>query len=393
MNGGLRRGLADFACRVLQATLPPSLRSWGWAVRCETAGIPDDTKALLFALDSLCGLLRRAVASHLLHHPFATPIGDGAFHSGGSITMNILDALTRRPRVLGIACAIGAVALGLAYMMIAGAPDRYLAVNTGALVIGLTMLVLLRRAQITGRQWTGGAIAAMAGALLATALSGDKVDGAARWVSVGGLSIQPSLILLPVMLVAFSRTRDALATTGIIAAVAAMALQPDRAMAGMLTLGLAVLTMMRRDRYVLVASAASVAGFAATLARADTLPAAPYVDQILYSSFDVHAAAGMAVLGGSALLLVPAIVGWVRDPGARATYAAFGAVWFAAVMAAALGNYPTPIVGYGGSAIIGYALSLLALPKLAKGHAGTTSPISGAADRVPFDRHLLVGTA
>ena len=388
---GLRRGLADLACRVLQAALPPSLQSWGLAIRSETAVIPDDTRALLFAFSSLCELAPRAVASHLLH-AFASLIGGGANFSGGSIAMNVYNAAMRRPRAVGIICAIGAVSLGLAYMAIAGAPARYLAINIGATGIGLTMLALLSRAEPTGRQWAG-AIMVMAGGLLATALLGDNVDGATRWVRLGALSIQPSLILLPAMLVAFARCRSTLTTAGVIAAAAAMAIQPDRAMAGMLAGGLAVLVIMRPDRHVIVALGASIAGFAATLVRADTLPAAPYVDQILYSSFSVHGAAGMAVLSGSALLLVPAVVGWRYDPANRETYAAFGAAWLAAILAAALGNYPTPIVGYGGSAIIGYALSLLTLPKVAEVHAEAASPARGAADATPLDRHLVVGLA
>lgn len=379
---GLRRGLTDLACRALQATLPASLQSWGWAIRSEAASIPDDTKALLFTLDSLSGLMPRAVASYLLQ-PF----------SEGSATMNILDAATRRPRAVGIVCAIGAVVLGVAYMSVAGAPMRYLGINAGALVIGLTMLALFSRTEAASRRWTGGAIMAMAGALLATALLGFEVEGAARWVNLGGLAIQPSLILLPVMLVAFGRKRGVLATAGIIVAAGAMALQPDRAMAGMLALCLATLAVIRPDRHVVMALAASLAAFAATLARADTLPSAPYVDQILYSSFNVHAGAGLAIWGGLALLLVPAIVGWSRDTEDRATYAAFGAVWFAAIMAAALGNYPTPVVGYGGSAIIGYALSLLAMPKLARAHASTASRANGETNGTLSDRHLLVGLA
>ncbi len=389
---GLRRGLADLACRVLQATLPPSLQSWGWAVRYETAGIADDTKALLFALDSLCGLMPRAVASHLLQ-PLASLIGDGAPLSGGSITMNILDVTMRRPRALGIACAVGAVVLGLAYLAIAGAPTRYLGVNAGALVIGLTMLTLLGRTVVTGQRRTSGAIIALAGALLATAFFGSAAEGATRWVKFGGLAIQPSLVLLPVMLVAFSRTRDVLATTGIVMAAAAMALQPDRAMAGMLALCLAALAIIGRDRHMVVALAAGAAGFVATLVRADTLTAAPYVDQILYSSFDVHVGVGLAVSGGSALVLVPAIIGWTRDPGHRATYAAFGTVWFAATMAAALGNHPTPIVGYGGSAIIGYALSLLALPNRVRVQGGVAPPTRSDTDSTLPDRQLLVSLA
>ncbi|KQN01828.1 hypothetical protein ASE85_21585 [Sphingobium sp. Leaf26] len=139
MSAGLRRGLTDLACRALQATLPPSLQAWGRAVRCEAASIPDDTKALLFTLDSLCGLMPRAVASHLLQ-PFASLTGDGAPFSKESTTMHILDATMRRPRALGIICAISAVVLGVAYMVIACAPMRYLGINAGALVIGLTAL-------------------------------------------------------------------------------------------------------------------------------------------------------------------------------------------------------------------------------------------------------------
>jgi cell division protein FtsW (lipid II flippase) len=255
------------------------------------------------------------------------------------------------------------------------------------------MLGLLSRTLTANRQWTDKAIVTMAGALLATTLLGDKFDGAARWTHIGGLPVQPSLILLPVMLVAFSRTRGALATIGVIATVVAIALQPDRAMAGTLALALAALAIMRPDRHVVTTSIASLAGLAVTLARSDTQSTAPYVDQILYSSFDVHFAAGMAVLGGSALLLVPAIVGWVRDPAHHATYAIFGAVWFAVVLAAALGNYPTPIVGYGGSAIIGYALSLFALPKLERDYAGAMSPAPRAADKASITRPLLVRVA
>ncbi len=392
MIGGLRRSLADLACRALQATLPASLRSWGLAIRSETAGIADDTKALLFALDSLRGLMPRALASLLLH-PFASLIGNSALPSEDSFTKDVYDGLMRRPRALGIACAIAAVTLGLVYMVIAGAPVRYLGINVGALVLGLAMLALLDRFIPSGRRWVSGAILTMASILLVTALLGDSVNGVTRWVSVGGLALQPSLILLPVMLVAFARCRSMLTTAGMIATAITMAIQPDRAMAGMLAVGLAVLVVMRPDRNILAALGASIVGFATTLVRADTLPAAPYVDHIASSSFDVHPVAGAAVLGGSILLLVPAIMCWRRDPANRATYSVFGAVWLTGIAAAAFGNYPTPIVGYGGSAIIGYALSLLALPKLVSAQSKATTRISATAQTPPIDRHLLVGLA
>jgi hypothetical protein len=55
------------------------------------------------------------------------------------------------------------------------------------------------------------------------------------------------------------------------------------------------------------------------------------------------------------------MIGWKRDDANRPTYAVFGAVWLATVAAAALGAYPTPLVGYGGSAILGYLLGVTVL--------------------------------
>ena len=238
MSRGLRRRVADLACRALQAMLPPSLQPWGLAVRCETSHIQDDTKALVHALESFCGLMPRAIAWHLLR-PFASLTGDSAPFHGDSIIMNFHNTILCRPRVTGVACAIGAVTLGLVHMAVAGAPMRYLAINAIALMIGLILMALLGRAMLAGRQLTSAAIVAMAGALLATALLGNSAEGAARWVRLGGFSIQPSLVLMPVMLGAFARCRSALSTLGMIAAAIALAMQPDRAMAGALAAGLA----------------------------------------------------------------------------------------------------------------------------------------------------------
>jgi hypothetical protein len=48
------------------------------------------------------------------------------------------------------------------------------------------------------------------------------------------------------------------------------------------------------------------------------------------------------------------------------------------VAAAALGNYPTPLVGYGGSAVLGYLLSAALLPtasaQAARAVSGTGIP-------------------
>ncbi|ODP37047.1 hypothetical protein BFL28_18990 [Sphingomonas turrisvirgatae] len=291
--------------------------------------------------------------------------------------MNVLTGTMRRPRALGLACAIGAVLLGLSYMAAAGAPAHYLAINGGALLVGIALLLIGSIAARSGANGAGRLIMAIACALLATTWLGYSAEGATRWIKLAGVTLQPSLILLPVAVVIFARYRGRLATIGMILTSAALALQPDRAMAGMLVAGLAVLAIVRVDRAVLTALAASMLSFAVTLVRADDLGASLYVDQILFSSFDVHALAGMAVLTGAFLLLIPAILGGLYDEANRDIYLAFGAIWLAAIIAAALGNYPTPLVGYGGSAIIGYVLSLAALPLI---HAANTITQPGAGE-------------
>ncbi|HEX8674221.1 MAG TPA: hypothetical protein VF710_20150, partial [Longimicrobium sp.] len=104
------------------------------------------------------------------------------------------------------------------------------------------------------------------------------------------------------------------------------------------------------------------AGFVVTLVRPDTLPAVPYVDRILFTSFGVHPLAGLAVVGGALLLAVPALAGRKLDARGADACAVFAVAWLGMVLAAALGNYPTPLVGYGGSSVLGYVLSLAFLP-------------------------------
>jgi cell division protein FtsW (lipid II flippase) len=273
-----------------------------------------------------------------------------------------LDSLLENPRAAGVACAIAATALGVAYMAAAGAPPLYLAVNVLALLMGLAFVGLLRPRAGEARMLPPGVTLAFGAVLLATALFGSPVEGASRWLRVGGLSLQMSLILLPAMLVAFARRRDVLSTLGMILAAVAVALQPDRAMAGVLASSLAVLALRRRDKGVWAALGVAAAGFVVTLLRPDTLPAVPYVDRILYTAFDVHPLAGLAVVGGALLLAVPAIAGRKLDARGGDACAVFGIAWLGMVLAAALGNYPTPLVGYGGSAVLGYVLSLAFLP-------------------------------
>ena len=288
-----------------------------------------------------------------------------------------MNSLWRRPRLFGLVCGAAAVALGVAYMISAGAPWRYLFVNLAALALGGAAWLLLGRAgeRTTG---AGSAVFALALPVMATALFGGAVDGASRWLAVGPVSLQVSLIVLPAMLVLYARRPEPIGTAGMLVVALALALQPDRAMAGVL---LAVV-LVTRARLAILATAGAAAAFGWTLLAPDALPAVPYVDHILYTAFDVHLLAGAAVLLGTALLLLPAGAGWASGRSERSVLLAFGVCWSAIVAAAALGNYPTPLVGYGGSAVLGYLLSVALLPGRV-GAVAATSPLSDPSTSSP----------
>jgi hypothetical protein len=350
------------ASRILAASsglLPRHLSPWARAMERELAEIAEDGPALLFAAGCLRAVLGLAITVRLRSRSAAAR----SFLSLLAPPTRSLSTMTRisaHPRLLGLVCGAGAVAMGMAYMLAAGAPSRYLLVNLAAMVLGAAAWFALgRTARLAG---AGPFILALAVALLLTAFFGVAADGASRWVSVGPLSLQVSLVVLPVMLVLYARQPDATGTAGMIVAALALAAQPDRAMAGVLVAGLLGLLCAAPGRLSLTATAASLLAFGLTLVTPETQPAVPYVDRILYTAFDVHPLAGLAVVFGAAILLIPALIVASKAAGERPAFLVFGGCWLGVIAAAALGNYPTPLVGYGGSAVLGYLLSVALLP-------------------------------
>jgi hypothetical protein len=242
-------------------------------------------------------------------------------------------------------------------MYAAGAPSSYLLVNFSALIVGLLAAPFVRFARALDQRVVAAFTVAAGLALLATAMAGHGVDGASRWVRIGGLSFQPSLMLLPVVMVLVAGSRHWLSSIGLLIAGAALALQPDRAMAGALAAGLAVLWLYRRDALTTLSVAVASCGFATTLVREDHVPPVAFVEHVVQSAFAFDPRYGLAIVVALVVLLVPAIVGLVSRSTDVAQYAVFGTTWLALIVFALVGNYPTPLAGYGTSGILGYCLS------------------------------------
>lgn len=361
MNDLLERLAAALLTAAAQL-LPREAATWAAAMRRELAEAPDSWAAVWFA----AGCLRAALALAATARIGAARELVNTARRSRSMT-NIL----RRPRLLGLACGALAVTAGLTYLSLAGAPSRYLLVNLLALALGATMWVALGRTADSRLPGAGLAVLALAGGLLVTALFGIAVNGASRWIQLGPIGVQTSLVLVPAMIVVYARRSDVIGTVGMVVAALALALQPDRAMAGVLAAGLLVIAISARGRLPALAAGAAILAFGWTLSAPDTLPAVPYVDQVFFTAFGVHPLAGVAVVAGAALLLVPAVARTSGEEAERPVLFAFGACWLAVVAAAALGNYPTPLVGYGGAAVLGYLLSAAMLPSGAR-HKGSS---------------------
>lgn len=382
--------MADHVARALLwlagLILPPSLRHWGMAMRHELDAAGGGAAACRFALGCLVSAVRAAAACHAVAWM-------GGKAGGGIGAMSGSRNMKDEPRQLVFASAAGATLIGLAQLALAGAPLRYLAINAAALVIGVALVGIVTIAARAGRAAHRIAAVAAGLALLATSQFGVSIDGATRWIGIAGVQLQPSMVLMPALAIHFAATRDRLAALGIVLAAAGLAVQPDRAMAGALAAGMVALALLRPERVVLAAAAAALAGFAVALAQPDHLPAVRHVERVLFSSFAVHPLAGVAVVLAMLLMIAPAWIGYRRDRACGAPWLVFGVVWLGVIMAAALGNYPTPLVGYGGSAIIGYVLGVAALPRRAAPAGSTRHDGVNARAADTAGRHDMVGAS
>lgn len=331
---------------------PERLSGWAEAMAREAGEIERPDQALIFAFGCAIWALKAATAE-AVHEALTNS------EEGRAMTM-----MTEWPgRGVAIACAVAATSMGLAYLVMAGAPARMLVMNASALVAGLIVILPFLGKDPLARPGAG-VLALVAGlALLATAGFGDAASGVRRWVSLGGVVFQPSLILVPLLITSFARSRNILTASGLVLAAVAMAWQPDRAMAGAVVAGVGAVALMKRDRMAVVVLAAALVALVLTALQPDEVPPTPFVDRVFRTALSGGLLSAIAVWGGAMILLVPALMGLVRDRSGGAIHAAFGATWLAIIIAAVVADYPTPLVAYGGSAIVGYLLAVLGLPR------------------------------
>lgn len=357
-------------CRLL----PSAMREWGEAMAQETASIERPAAAMAFALSCGAWVIREALA-HILRSALLTASASA-------------DAIAPRTplsiRAIATTCAIVATALGLFHLAEAGAPPRHVILNLTALVAGLILVLPFRRHDPSMTPFAGVVALVVGVILLLTSVLGEGSSDGRRWLSLGGVLVQPSLIGLPFLFVAFARSRDLMTSTGLTLGAIALALQPDRAMAGAMVAAIGVAALVKRDRIALMMLSVALASFIATTLRSDALSSSPFLDRVVNIPSSTSLPARLAFWGGIAILLLPPLLGVSRRRETPSAHAAFGATWLTLIATAILGDSPMPVVAYGGSAIVGYVWSILALPAQVSG-VERHAPMAGSPALTPIE--------
>lgn len=241
---------------------------------------------------------------------------------------------------------------GLAYLAAFGAPGRLIAINAGALALGLAWIIF---GQVPKRDAIRlGLAVAATGLLFIPLLTGPDLGGVARWLPAGPVMLHSGPLFLPLLVVlAASETRFGAALLAL--ATAALALQPDAAALAALALASVVLAAMNRSiAFALVAAAA------ATLAVL-TFGAGDLAPQLFTEGVLAHVATrsmAMSVILGLLLVVEPIRQLAVPADAARPHSDALTALLVGFSAMAILGPFPFPLIGYGASPILGFALAL-----------------------------------
>lgn len=248
------------------------------------------------------------------------------------------------------------LACGLAVLTGGGAPGGWLAVQGSAALVALLLLAPpVRRAMARAAPLL---VLAAPLALLATLLADPGMEGVHRWVGAGPLNLHMGLLLVPALLLLHARGDQRWTGLSLIGCAAMIGLQPDRGMALGLLLGLMPIAVMRRTQADIWSLLAAIVTLACTMVRADPLQPVALVEGVLTQSWAMTPWTGPVALIGALALPLGVALASRRERALLVPVLAANGLWLGLLLASLIGHYPVPLLGYGASAVIGWALAL-----------------------------------
>ena len=258
----------------------------------------------------------------------------------------------RLPALLALAIPVLA---GAAYMALAGAPAHYAWINLGALVIVAPWIIHGRGPHTaTSRHLLTVAMLVLLLAPLAVSPSLPSVTGepVRRWFPVGALALHTGMLALPALGMLAARNRT-LAAPILLAALAAVFLQPDAASGFAITFAAVGLHHVHRDWKVGLVAAA---GFVASLMMAmrGELAPQPFVERVLVDAAQTSVLATVLLVLAFGACFALTLLALPFDRAKRFTLA--GLLFGFGIMSL-MSHYPAPLIGYGAAPILGFGLA------------------------------------
>ncbi len=364
----VRLVLARWLMRACLALMPRAQAPWARAMAAELDEIGTAGAACSFALGCLALALKLRLFSTWQSAAASAKRMTGAFAYrglGGTLLKQVHEASAAR---LGAASACLAVLMGGVFMVMEGAPKAWPWMNGVSLAFALASLALLPKQGLQTDLRLRERLSLLLGGLLLASCALEAREGLnGRWLQLGPVSVQLVWLLVPSLLLLSNRragqaqaSRPLCSVLGLLLAIAALWAQTEPMWLLLMGLLLLLRSAQRSEpqaghqaEALLACLALLAAGWSSQHWQMPSSQA--FVDQVLLQAWSHSPQPLLTGLMLAALMLL-VLPGW-RHRHARE----HSLLWAGLLLLSLPGFLPTPLLGMGGSAILGYVLSLAAV--------------------------------
>jgi hypothetical protein len=258
----------------------------------------------------------------------------------------------KNPEILALLLApVPSLTVGVSVMRGGGIATGIWVLNVIAAVVGISLAwaALVWPKRVSGSRGLVSWLPPVGLALLGATLLAPGTEGVHRWLPLGPVRIHAGALLLPPLLVALWEASWVTSAIVALAVLLVLSLQPDAAQATSFCAAWVGMAGVRRGWKAMPAMIVSFLVAAACLLRPDPLEPVPHVEGIVEMAAtqgSMLAAAGLLSLAALPLAFVLFLERPIGIVLALYTVGTLIAAW--------LGNYPVPILGYGVSPVLGY---------------------------------------
>lgn len=262
-----------------------------------------------------------------------------------------------------IIVSIPAVIIGVIAMIHSGVPVYIWIQNIASLVIGggISYIILSNDIKIK-KSFSPYRITIVSIVLLISTFISSNVEGVHRWISIGGISLNIAMIVIPMTIIALERVLEikgfitySIITIGIAILIT---MQPDASQLTGFAIPMIIIMLCKCSKSI---GRNIIIGLLFILIILswmflDSLQPVDYVEKIL--GLVTTMGYGWLVLGDISLLLLTIPFIFFPPRNYRLQSLCVGLYYIIILISTIFGNFPVPLMGYGASPIIGYFIAI-----------------------------------